>query len=189
MLQRATLVAITLGCLLGGCGDRGREQQSPEAMADFRRAAGQYDSVGGQFLQSLRLIGKPLKGLTEEQHASVAALLLVTRVVTEQQLTQQLAGGTLLESFWTDLPEVCPPLRSITLTRGGCLDEDIAYVSALARCHDEGKSEDECEREAAPEAAAAVTCHMRQIEALAGIIRNIQGKRWPPGPFPWPIQP
>ena len=44
-----------------------------------------------------------------------------------------------------------------------CMDESISYASAMASCLDEGKSEDECDRENAESASAEVTCWMREL--------------------------
>lgn len=177
----ATTLAVALSV---GCRGAERPPASPEQLAALRQAQARYDSLAVQFRQTLRFVGEPLKGLTEEQQASVAALVLMTRVATEQQLV----GGTLLEGFWTDVPEFCPPLRSVTFSRGGCLDAEIAYASSMPRCLDEGRSEAQCEREAAGDLGAAVSCKMREIEALAGVIGRIPGRQWPPRPFPWPIE-
>jgi hypothetical protein len=184
-MLRRVLVAIVAACLSTTCRGAERPAATAEQLAALRQSRTQYDSLGGQFRQALKSVGEPLKRLTPEQQASVAALVLMTRVATEQQF----ARGKLLQGLWTDIPEFCPPLRSVSFSRGGCLDAEIAYASAMAKCEADGKSEDACEQQAAPEAAAAVSCWMREIQALAGIIHQIPGRAWPPGPFPWPIQP
>lgn len=162
-------------------------QERPDATPDYAQAKAQYDTLAKQMVQSLAYIGEPLKDLTDEQMASVAALLAMTRVAAQSEGLEAVASASLSEGFWVELPEICPPMPEvIQLKLGGCLGEELAYATAMARCEDEGKSEDECEREAAPELSAAVMCRMRQIEEMRGIIGRIPGRRWPPDPFPWP---
>lgn len=184
-MLRRLLIAIVAACLSATCRGAQRPAASAEQLAALRQSRTQYDSLEGQFRQALKSVGEPLKRLSPEQQASVAALVLMTRVATEQQF----ARSKLLQGLWTDVPDFCPALRSVSFSRGGCLDAEIAYASAMAKCEADGKSEDECDRQTAPELAATVSCQMRELQALAGIIHGIPGRAWPPGPFPWPIQP
>jgi hypothetical protein len=86
------------------------------------------------------------------------------------------------------LQDICPPLRSVSFARGGCLDAEIAYASAMARCNADGKSAAECDRETAPELAAAVACQLEAVQQLPRVIGRIPGRTWPPRPFPWPVE-
>jgi hypothetical protein len=143
-----------------------------------------YDTAAARLKQSLAYIAAPLARLTPEQKASVAALLIATRVTTEDQLLHPKGGGA-LQAIWPDLQDICPPLKSVSFSRGGCLDAEIAYASAMAKCEKDGKRPDQCEIEAAPEAAAAMDCQLKAFQALPGIIHGLPGRAWPPRPFPW----
>jgi len=158
-------------------------QEGPNAA--YTKAKAEYDALAKGMVQSVAYIGEPLKGLTDEQQASVAALLVMTRMATRTEGIS--ATATPLEGFWVEVPGICPPMPGgLDKTFGDCFDQEIAYAQSMARCLDEGKSEAECERESAGDLSAAVICQMGQIEKMKGIIERIQGRKWPPGPFPWP---
>ncbi len=183
MKRLTVLTCCASSLLLLSCG----EQRVPaETLEAAQTARLQYDSLAQQVARSLAFVGQPLRDLNDEQMASVAALLVMTRVAAQ---TERLAGGALAESFWAEVPEICPPLPQVDLQLGDCLDAHIAYASAMARCLDEGKTEDQCDRETAGEMSATVICEMRKIEEMKEIIGRIPGRDWPPGPFPWPIEP
>lgn len=161
-------------------------EQRPDVLEQAAQAREQYDSFAKQMVHSVQYIGGPLKDLNEEQMASLGALLMITRVVAQSEAFGLLTEPTVGE-FWTEVDGICPPMPQAPEFRyGNCLDEGIAYASAMQRCLDEGKAEAECERLAAPQLAAAVVCEMRKLEEMRGVIGGIPGRRWPPGPFPWP---
>lgn len=180
-LSRAVCCGAAVLC--GACTTQERRdvpERSPQMQTE-------YETAVRQMVQSVAYIGEPLKGLSEEQMASLGGLLALTRVVARAEALG-VATDAALEAFWTEVDGICPPMPQPPEFRyGNCLDEEIAYVAALARCRDEGKSEEECEREAGGELGAAVMCRMGQLEALRGVIGRIPGRRWPPGPFPWPV--
>ena len=157
------------------------------AVADTKAKA-EYDALAENAVQSLAYIGKPLKKLTDEQMASVAALLVMTRQATLSEGLNGGPGAGFAKMFWGEVRGICPPTPKFELTRGGCLDEEIAYAQGMARCEAEGRSREDCERENAGPASAALTCHMRAIEEMRGLILEIAGRKWPPRPFPWPEQ-
>lgn len=179
------LSALALSGALAGC--KRDRAPAPEAVAAYEGALAQYDTLAGQLAQSVAYLGQPLQSLNEQQQASVAALLILTRVTAQAQALRPARATGPLEAVWNRLPDVCPPVRTASFSRGGCLDASIAYASAMASCLKDGKPESECERVAAPEGAAEIACMMRQLEGLRGLIGGLPGRRWPPGPFPWPI--
>jgi hypothetical protein len=149
--------------------------------ADLERA--DRALIGG-----LRMVGEGLNGLTDEQMASVAALVAMTRVATQMEGPGTLEGA--MEGFWTELPELCPPLTTDTMKRfGDCRDHVTDYAIAMARCLDEGKSERECEKENYGSLEMAVRCRMKELEALNDLIELIPGRDWPNPPIPWPNGP
>ncbi len=166
------------------------EQEGRERPASLEKVKAQYDSLAKRMVQSMAYVGEPLKDLTDEQLAAVAALIVMTRVASLNEGIEAIKSTSLSEGFWVELPEICPPMpESIQLELGGCLDEELAYAEAMSKCRDEGKSEEECDRETAGELSAAVMCRMRQIEEMKRIIEHIPGRWWPPSPFPWPEAP
>lgn len=158
-----------------------------KAGASPTKALAQYDGAGLKMAQSVRAVALPLEGLSREQQAAVAALVVMSRVVGQHESARSLAASSFGRRLWSEVSTICPAPARIQFPRGGCLDAEIAYATAMARClAEEGKTESDCDRQAGPEGAAAVMCHMREIEDLAGIIRTIPGGRWGLGPFPWP---
>ena len=175
------LICIVLAFLtlsLTSCG--GELRQPRNHRADFKHA----DQA---MVKGVRMIGEGLDGLTDKQMASVAALVVMTRVATLMEGPEKI--GSAMNGFWTELPEICPPLPEDTMKRfGDCLDFDADYVAAMAECEkDEKKSEEECEKDNYGSLGKAVRCRMKQIEALKDVIRIIPGRKWPDPPFPWPI--
>jgi hypothetical protein len=180
------LSALVLsGAALSSC-SRNREPPA-EAVAAYQKALSHYDTLADQLAQSVAYLGQPLQSLSEQQQASIAALLILTRVTAQAEAVRPADAKGALEAVWGRMADVCPPVRSVSFSRGGCLDQSIAYAGAMARCLKEGKSESECEKLSAPEGAAEIACVMRQLEGLQGVIGGLPGRRWPPAPFPWPI--
>jgi len=68
-----------------------------------------------------------------------------------------------------------------------CIDESISYASAVAGCVDEGKCEDECDRENAESASAEVACWIREMVNYRNWI--VELLRFPLPPRPDPIPP
>lgn len=163
----------------------GSQQQRPAA-PDYAKTRAAYDTATRRVTRSLAYVAAPLKSLTEEQKASLAALLTITRVVAQTEVSG-LGTPEVTAQLWSEVERFCPVPKAVDFKYSNCLDEQIAYASAMKKCEDEGKSEDECEREAAGEAAAAIACEMRKLEEMRGAIQGIPGRRWPPRPFPWPI--
>jgi hypothetical protein len=182
------LSASLLMFLLAACQTDRRRHPSEEAIAQYRQIATEYDTLAGRLAQSVPYLGAPLKTLNKQQQASVAALLILVRTAAEEQTLRPSSSRGPLATIWAELPEICPPLRSASFSRGDCFDAELAYASAMASCQREGKSDDECELLASPEAAAALSCKMKTLEKLAGIIGALPGRVWPPRPFPWPIE-
>jgi len=184
--RRWTLVALaalplTFGSAPQPSGTRAKAGASPT------KALAQYDGAGLKMAQSVRAVASSLKGLSREQQAAVAALVVMSRVVGQHESARSLAASSFGRTFWSEVSGICPAPTQVQFSRGGCVDAEIAYATSMAKClAEKGKTDSDCERQAAPEGAAAVTCYMRQIEDLAGIIRTIPGGGWGPGPFPWP---
>ncbi len=180
ILGSVVLTFIVLSLM--SCGGAKQPTMRPTAVqADLDRA--DRAMIGG-----LRMVGEGLNGLTDEQMASVAALVAMTRVATQMEGPGMLEG--VMEGFWTELPELCPPLTADTMKRfGDCRDHDTDYAVAMATCLDKGKSESECEKESYGSLERAARCRMKELEALNDLIDLIPGRDWPSPPIPWPDGP
>lgn len=174
-----TLTMLSLMSCAGKLGGARQPTMDLSAIqADLER--GDRAMVGG-----LRMVGERLNGLTDDQMASVAALVAMTRVATLMEGPEKI--GRAMEGFWAELPEICPPLPKDTMKRfGDCRDYDADYGTAMARCLDKGKSERECEKENYGSLELAVRCRMKQLEGLNHFIVLIPGRDWPDPPIPWP---
>lgn len=185
--MRNFFIAMMVSMIVFSCCSE--NQSSKPIESDVARMRADYDSLATKMIESLAYIKEPLSKLTDEQKASVAALLLITRVAAQQQAVAGITKTDLLSEMWVEIPDLCPPLPEDTLKRfGDCRDHELAYGIAMARCLEEGKSEAECEKESYGDLAAAVMCRMKEIEDLPGIIGLIPGRDWPPIPIPWPIR-
>lgn len=179
------IIATIVGLTVLSC-DINQIEQPSEAEVIKARAA--YDEMSTNMVESLEYLKQPLSTLNSEQRASVAALLLMTRVAAQQQAPGEI-GTAFIDQMWTEIPDYCPPLPENTLSRfGDCRDQELAYGTSMARCLEEDKTEAECEKESSGDLAAAVMCRMQEIDELSGIIGEIPGRDWPPSPIPWPVR-
>ncbi len=169
------LVCCTFVLFLFSCTGRGNQGPPPSVA----KQKAEYDALAKQMVQSVAYIGEPLKDLTDEQLASVTALLVMTRVAAQSEGIEAIASTSIAETFWTEVSKIYPPMPKVHSLLIGCLEEQIAY----AACRAKGGTEEEC----GPEAAAEITCLMKQFEELKGFIWRIPGRQWPPRPFPWPV--
>lgn len=185
-MNRFTIsICCTFALFLFSC--TGHQNQGPPPSVAKQKA--EYDVLAKQMVQSVAYIGEPLKDMTDEQMASVAALLVMTRTVTQAEGIETIAGSGIAEAFWTEVSKIYPPgkgpkPRTCNLAGGGCFDADIAYLSCLV-----SRVDKTTEKECWPESAAANACHMKQFEELRECIkRDIPGRQWPDQPFPWSVR-
>lgn len=162
------------------------EGPTPKVAATASSSEAKYLAAGRDLARSIATIARPLKSLTKEQRASVAALLVITRVVSGSPSAKGSAQAAVLEAVWDETQDVCPPIKSAPFSRGGCLDANVAYATSMAKCLADKKSEATCEKLASPELSVAVACEMKRLGELPGVIGLLPGRDWPPGPFPWP---
>lgn len=129
-----------------------------------------------------------LEGLAREEKDIVVALMAVSHFVGVYARSRARPNPKIVTDFYHNVGALSPEisrrldLRSIVLA---CLDQSIAYATAMAKClEDESKTEDECERENWPEAAAEIACVMKELEELKRAISEGIRVRFPPGPPP-----
>lgn len=178
----AVLLALVVAACQNGAGEAGGEATDADR-AEYERSVAAVDSTAEAAIASVGHIAGPLRTLNPEQQASLAALLAVTREVAQASVVLGERGDRLTTALRAELQDICPPMRQMPPS-AGCLDADVAYMSALAECDRDGRDESECP--AAWEAgAASFECHLRAFETLVAAIRVLPGRRWPPQPFPW----
>ena len=108
---------------------------------------------------------EPLKGLSDEQRDAVVMLgLLVDVIALAKRPTTRLSEGVLMQ-FKEQVDGICPPLGEVTISKDPCFESTVSYLTALKKCDDEGKSEDECPDAWGP-GGAAVMCTMEKIETV-----------------------
>jgi hypothetical protein len=182
MMNLRSITILLIMLLLISCGERKAETKpAPE----LRTIKADFAGTDRAMTKALAMVGKHLKGLNKEQMASVAALVAMTRVATMMEGLKSVSSSP--ESFWTELPDICPPLPEDTMTRfGDCRDHDLSYGTDMAKCLDEGKTEAQCEKENYGSLEQAARCRMKQLEALNTFIELIPGRDWPHPPIPWP---
>ena len=127
----------------------------------------------------------PLKELSEEQRDAVVMLgLLVDVMSLAKRPTARLSEGVMMQ-FKEQVDGICPPLGEVAIATDPCMDSTTSYLSALKKCDDEGKSEDECP-DSWGHGAAAVMCTMEKIETAKREIEVLLRRHEPPKPIPWP---
>lgn len=183
------LPLVALGAVLFACGDSDEPSARNVGGERWEKVRAEYTAFSDAVPESVARLAAPLARLDEEQKASVAGLLLAARIATLGEASATPVGRALSERFWTEMSKLLPPTPSSAETvHRSCLEESIAYASAMARCRSQDRSDDECERRAAPEAAAEMQCKLEQMKKLGGVIGGLPGSPTPPGPFPWPVE-
>jgi hypothetical protein len=179
---------LLVGIVVLGCGptdsqsDAGEATEPLEAQQTYERVLGRYEAAVEDLEQSIPVIAGPLRGLTEEQQASLAAVLIATRTLARAEVLSDSGRLAISDDYWAELQAICPPLRSFSFSRGGCWAAEVAYASAAASC----ESGDDADCVETWEAAAALAeCQLQQLDNLASAIRAVPGRPWPPQPFPW----
>jgi len=127
---------------------------------------------------------EPLKSLNEEQVAAAVTLSLLTQGVTGAARVLPKSGKDIVASFKKELVGVCLEFGRV-IRSDPCFDAEVAYVSALKKCEDEGRSEGDC-WEAHGQMGTLAQCGMKKLEKLKGIIEDIRGGLKPSKPTPWP---
>ena len=127
---------------------------------------------------------EPLKDLKENQMAAVVALGFLTRWFMVANAPAVKLGADIVARFKTEIDTVCPDFSKV-LTRDPCFEAEIEYATAMSKCKEEGRDEDECHEAWGP-GARAVQCTMEELEILGQKIKDIYRRLTPPRPIPWP---
>ena len=160
---------------------KGDREQLVSARKALAESLDQVVAAVGDFLA-------PLRKLTGEQRDAVVMLGLLMQSINLAKRPPAMTSQQVLTQFKEEIDKVCPPLGEVVISKDPCFEASVAYVSALTKCEDEGKSEAECFDSWGP-GAQSVMCAMQAIDDLKTEIGEILGRQSPPRPSPWPIEP
>lgn len=130
---------------------------------------------------------EPLTDLNDEQRDAVVMLGLLMQGITLAERPPARMSEDILARFKEELDAICPPLGKVAISEDPCFEATVSYASALKKCEDEGRREEEC-FEAWGSGAQAVICTMKIIEEIKAEIGTLLGRQKPPKPIPWPIE-
>jgi len=158
--------------------EKGRKKELEDAR---KKLANELD----KFVKVSRNLLEPLKELNEYQIAALVTLGYSMRVIMLAGRPATKIPEGILARFKEVVDEVCPPLGKLVIPKDPCFEATVSYLSALAKCDAEGRTEDECWEAWGP-GFQAVTCIMEELEEMRGKLADIFGRLKPPRPFPWP---
>jgi len=138
-----------------------------------------------KFVKASRNLLEPLKGLNDTQIAALVTLGYSMRVIMLAGRPTAKVDKVILSRFKEVVDEVCPPLGNVAISKDPCFEATVSYLSALKKCEDDGRDEDECFEAWGP-GGQAVMCTMKELENMRGQLADIFGRLKPPRPFPWP---
>ncbi len=146
------------------------------------------DEVMGNVIKEAQRLADALVSLPEVQRAAAVGLVLLGQAVAAHSRSQVRRNAVAAEAFTTLVGKLSPvgevePIGGRLLR--GCIDESIAYASAMARCEQEGKTTEQCDQENWQDAAKEVDCQLRALDKLRGFMQRLTGR--PPWPQPPPI--
>jgi len=133
-----------------------------------------------------RELTKQLRGLTREDKATVVALVMVSQFIGTCARSRARSNQKVIRDFYHDLTALVPATAGWNVHQVvlACRDESLAYGICRAKCENEGRSDEECERHCTPQDSAEQLCISRAFLKL---------RRWFPkfirDPFPPPPPP
>lgn len=143
-------------------------------------------NVLSKFVKASASLLKPLESLNEEQIAALFTLGYSLRIFMSLEHITDKGDKAVLKNYKKVIDEICPPLGNIVIAKDPVFEAEVSYLSALAECEKEGKSEDECPK-AWEFMAQIIMAEMKEVEEMRRELINIYNGMNPPRPFPWPI--
>ncbi len=138
-----------------------------------------------QLVGATRSLLEPLRDLNDEQRDAVIMLGLLMQGIALAKRPPARMSQDILAHFKAELDAICPPLGGLAISEDPCFEATVSYVSALTKCQDEGRREEQCFEAWGP-GAEAVMCTMKMMEAMKTEIGTMLGRQKPPKPTPWP---
>ena len=144
----------------------------------------------GRIVAATGVILEPLRTMNQEQQTAVVSLALLVQGVDAYQVSRLAPDTAIVADFHRALVGVSPlfaRVRDPVSVAIACMDEHIAYVSALASCESEDppRQEDECHEAWGPGARLA-HCLWPALQDLEATINGLIGQLDPPRPQPFP---
>jgi hypothetical protein len=151
------------------------------------KAIAARDSALASLVAATPKIVAELKDLNPRQRAAVLSLVVLTNAAVGYERTTPLAKQAISRRVLEQVAGLVsrPPAASAMLSvMQGCLSYSIAYASAMAACHKEGKREEDCPDAWGP-AGQEISCMMKTIDSMKGFIGGLFGPLPGPKPFPY----
>jgi len=155
---------------------------------DLEKFRGLLNEKISGMVEATKELAGPLNTLNKNQIAAVTFLVLERDLLMHASRKSTMLDEDLLHKFKVAVESICPdfePILEISRFQDPCMEHEFAYVSALAKCEEEGRKEEECHEAWGP-GAAAVYCAMGIINDIQGLMTKIWERFGSPGPFPWP---
>lgn len=184
MKAHISIVLVLAGI---GCGE---STPVPENTGPDTIAVQRVNQEMSRVIAASSAILEPLRTLNQEQQVAAVSLALLVQGVAAYQVSQLAPDNSLVADFRRVLVDVSPTfgrMRDPVSLMMACMDESVAYASALASCEadDPPRDEDECTEAWGP-GASETRCMMGAIQNLQMIINDLFGQLDPPGPLPFP---
>jgi hypothetical protein len=133
-----------------------------------------------------------LKTLTAKQKNAVVALMALTRAAATYESRFMKKDDASLRALYGPLSQLSPAYRApgkFQSLLAGCFNVTASCLKAQKQCHDDGKKEDECDRDPKvlePCANEAICVTNEFLKLHKEIPRILEGRDpWPPQPFPY----
>ncbi len=160
------------------------EKEGRQELLDARKS---LEESLNQVVGATSKLLEPLKGLSDEQRDAVVMLGLMMQGVALAKRPPAKMSEDILVQFKEELDGICPPLGKVAISKDPCFEATVSYLSALKKCEDEGRNEDECPDAWGP-GGMAVMCTMKMLEEMKTEIGALLRRQKPPKPIPWPIE-
>jgi hypothetical protein len=145
----------------------------------------QRDHLAKNLLSEVGRLSELLRHLDERDRDCIVALVAATQLFTVYERSDNRPDVQLTKQFESAIATLAPVAArriAVSSLTGACLTESLGYAKAMAGClKDKNKTQDQCERDSAPQAAAEIICVMKALDEMIKHIREIV-----PGPVPGP---
>lgn len=174
--------------LLSGCDRETNTKPAPFDPAVIEKR----DDAIRQLVAETGSVLEPLKKLDQNDKNAVVALLALTKSVGQYENTALHRDDKIINAYYKGLSDFSENFSRVFDVKSfilSCFDATVSCLSARKECLDEGKSENECDRDPrvlAPCANEAI-CITKQFLKIKKGIPDILGGRtpWPPQPKPF----
>ncbi len=135
---------------------------------------------------------EPLKKLDQNEKNAVVALLALTKSVGKYENIALQRDDRIINAYYKELSDFSDNFSRVFDVKSfilSCFDATVSCLSARKECLDEGRSEDECDRDPrvlVPCANEAICITSQFLKIKKGIPDILGGRTpWPPQPKPF----